>query len=173
VTQQDSKITKGRRGVPRYLTNPSLSDVQTKTGTRRVSNRSNKDSALIISTEGEFLGAAQFYDIYEVDKTQFIKLYVQGIKALQGLTSAGTKVFEMLYYEMQKRPNADKIYLHFATVQANGDTMSLATFKRGMNELIAKEFLYESTEPFFYFVNINYVFNGDRLSFVKEYRRKN
>ena len=172
-SQETTSIVTGksRRGVPRYLNNPSVSvayDI-TRIRTRKITNET-KDSAFIVSEHGEVLSTAHFYDVISVDKTQFIKLYIQGVKALQGLTSAGTKVFELLYYEMQKKPCVDKVYLHFATVQKNGNTMSLATFKRGMNELIAKEFLYESVEPFFYFININYVFNGDRLAFVKEYR---
>jgi hypothetical protein len=169
---EDSIITKSRRGALRYSSNPSVSEAynDTKKGTRRIGNRYDKNSAFIVSKSGETLASAQFYDVMTVDKTQFIKLYIQGVKALQDLTSAGTKVFELLYYQMQKRPSVDKIYLHYATVQENGGTMSLATFKRGMNELIAKEFIYECVEPLNYFVNINYMFNGDRLAFVKEYR---
>jgi hypothetical protein len=71
---------------------------------------------------------------------------------------------------MQENPRLDRIYLHFNTVQKYGSSMSLPTFKRGMSELIKKEFLYESIEPNIYFLNINYMFNGDRLAFIKEYR---
>jgi hypothetical protein len=92
------------------------------------------------------------------------------VKALQGLSSAGTKVFELLYLEMQKKIGSDKIYLHYSSVQASECEMSLATFKRGMKELLEKEFIFESIEPFNYFVNVNYLFNGDRLSFVREYQ---
>ncbi len=167
-------LTKSRRGVPRYFENPSIqqADLDTKTGTRRIGNRYDKDSTLIVTKAGDVLATAQFYDVVKVDKTQFIKLYINGVKALQGLTSAGTKVFELLYCEMQQNVGKDKIYLHFSRVQANNSDMSLATFKRGMKELITKEFLYESSDPFFYFVNITYMFNGDRLSFVKEYQLK-
>lgn len=167
-------VTKSRRGVLRHSINPSIreADNTTKKRTRRIGNRYDKDSAFIVSNSCNVLASAQFYDVVEVDKTQFIKLYIQGVKALQDLSSAGTKVFELLYCEMQKKPSADKIYLHYATVQESGNVMSLATFKRGMSELINKEFLYECVEPSNYFVNINYMFNGDRLAFVKEYRLK-
>lgn len=171
---EQSIINKSRRGVLRYSTNPSITeaDGDTKKGTRRIGNRYDKNSAFIVSNAGDVLASAQFYDVMTVDKTQFIKLYIRGVKALQDLTAAGTKVFELLYYAMQKKPSVDKIYLHYTSVAENGSTMSLATFKRGMSELIKKEFLYESIQPFFYFVNINYMFNGDRLAFVKEYRIK-
>jgi len=61
------------------------------------------------------------------------------------------------------------IFAPLVTVQANGGTISLAIFKRGMSELLAKEIMYESLEPFFYFINVNYLFNGERLAFVREY----
>jgi hypothetical protein len=154
---------KSRRGYPRYLSNPSvLKTDETKTGLPRISSRFNNDSHFIRSP-------ARFYDIIAVDKTQLAQLYIQGVAALQDLNAAGIKVLAVLYNEMQKQPNADKIYLHFATVQTNGGTISLATFKRGMNELLAKEIMYESLEPFFYFINVNYLFNGERLAFVREY----
>ena len=165
---------KSRRGFKIYTQNPSITDAYaaTRTGTRRVSNRSNKDSAFIISPEGEYLGAAQFYDIYAVDKTQFIKLYIQGVKALQGLTSAGTKVFELLYCEMQKKPGVDTVYLHYNNINQEEFPISSRALHRGISELIEKEFIFESNLPSIYFINISYMFNGDRLSFVKEYQLK-
>jgi hypothetical protein len=166
-----SSITKSRRkGVVRYIENPSVKEAyyDSKTGNRRIGNRTDKELAYITSPDGERLAEAQFYDYMTVDKTKFIKLYIQGVKALQGLSSAGTKVFELLYCEMQKKISSDKIYLHYSSIQTEG-AMSLATFKRGMKELIEKQFIFESVEPFNYFVNVNYLFNGDRLSFVKSF----
>lgn len=176
MDNKGSNLTNSRRkGVIRYSENPSIYEAcySSKTGKRRISNRTDKELAYITSTNGEVLAEAQFYDYMTVDKTQFIKLYIQGVKALQGLSSAGTKVFELLYYEMQKKIGNDKIYLHYSSVQASDcEMMSLATFKRGMKELIEKQFIFECIEPFNYFVNVNYLFNGDRLSFVKMYQLK-
>ncbi len=39
-----------------------------------------------------------------------------------------------------------------------------------MRELIEKGFLAESVEPGMYFINIDYLFNGNRLVFIKEFR---
>lgn len=164
--------TKSRRGFKVYKQNPSVSeaDSATKKGMRRIGNRYDKNSAFIVSKEGEMLASAQFYDVITVDKTQFIKLYVQGVKALQGLTAAGTKVFELLYYEMQKKPKADTVCFHYNNIDQEVFSISLRTLHRGITELLEKEFIFESHLPSIYFVNINYMFNGDRLAFVKEYR---
>jgi hypothetical protein len=171
MTHEVTINAKSRRGVQRYTENPSIKNAidSTKSGVRRITNKKG-DGCFVVSNNNEILAPAGFYEIVNVDKTQFIKLHVNGVKAFQGLSSAGTKMFEVIYYIMQENPRLDRFYLHFNTVQKYGSSMSLPTFKRGMSELIKKEFIFESIEPNIYFLNINYMFNGDRLAFIKEYR---
>jgi hypothetical protein len=38
--------------------------------------------------------------------------------------------------------------------------------------LLEKQFIYESTTPNLYWLNIDYLFNGNRLAFIKEFRLK-
>ena len=49
--------------------------------------------------------------------------------------------------------------------------MSEYTFKRGLRELLDKGFLYPKT-PVSFWVNPALFFKGDRVLFIKEYRRK-
>jgi hypothetical protein len=56
------------------------------------------------------------------------------------------------------------------TIEQNITPIGRATFHRGMTELIERGFLAESIEPGMYFLNIDYMFNGNRLAFIKEYR---
>jgi len=101
-----------------------------------------------------------------VKHSQFVKLYTLGAKVLGGLTSAGTKVFEVLYLEVHKHVGQD-----FGLVDQATNPMSQTTFMRGMRELIEKGFLAESTLPNQYFLNPHYMWNGDRLAFVKAFYR--
>jgi len=41
-----------------------------------------------------------------------------------------------------------------------------------VRELLAKEFLYRSPSDGVFFLNIRFMFNGDRLAFVKTYHLK-
>jgi hypothetical protein len=41
-----------------------------------------------------------------------------------------------------------------------------------VRELLEKEFLYRSPSDGVYFVNIKFMFNGDRVAFVKSYHLK-
>jgi hypothetical protein len=164
---------KSRRGFPKYTENPSLSRASdsTKSGPRRIVNKTG-DRCLIVSEHGEVLAPAGFHEIVEVDRTKFVKLYVNGVKALQELSSAGAKVFELVYMVVQENPGADRFYLHLMEAEKHGLKISRAVFHRGLSELIEKEFMFESVMPNIYFLNVDYLFNGNRLAFVKEFRLK-
>lgn len=115
---------------------------------------------------------AGFWENKEVDSAQFIKLFVNGVKAFAELTSAGTKVFELLYLEVQRNIGKDQVYISYAALDENTNTMAQSTFRRGMAELIAKKFIAPMTAPSWYWINPDFIWNGDRLAFVKEYHRK-
>jgi hypothetical protein len=50
--------------------------------------------------------------------------------------------------------------------------MTERKYQRGLRELLEKEFLYRSLSPSVFFINIRFMFNGDRLAFVKTYHLK-
>ena len=172
MTEQKTEIVpkKSRRGFIRYKENPFLivATENTQSGTRRVT--ANNDRLLIINEDtGEKLAGAGFFHYEEVDRTKFLKLYVNGVKALTELTSAGTKVFEILYRTIQENINKDTVFLGFDLIDQEIVSISESTFHRGMKELIKKNFIAETTTLNLYFINPDYLFNGDRLSFVKTF----
>ena len=161
-----------RRGAERHAVNPFIAKAaeNSKSGSKRISSKSGDRFMIVSEQTGEIMAPAGFHEVVEVDKTQFVKLYINGVKAFQGLKAAGAKVFELIYRAVQGSPGTDRIYLHFMTIDQAVTEISRATFDRGMNELLDKGFLAESFQPGMYFLNIDYLFNGNRLSFVKEYR---
>ena len=160
---------KSRRGLVQYRTNPFVSSVLVETKTKRLTNTKG-DMMVVNGGTGEIVSsAAGFWRAQEVDGSKFVKLYINGVKAFRDLTSAGTRLFEILYLEVQKNIGKDLIWLSFNEVDQAATPMGKATFMRGMRELIEKGFLAESTTQSKYFLNPDYVWNGDRLAFVKEY----
>jgi hypothetical protein len=167
--------TLSRRGLVKYETNPFLPDAAANTneGTKRKTLRSKDGSQLMITSQsGETLAPAGFWHTQEVDKTQFVKLYVNGVKAFAGLSGAGAQVFGLVYAELQKAPGKDIIHLNFPDVKQDITPISKATFMRGVKEILLKKFLAETLVSGRYFVNPDYIFNGDRLAIVKEFRLK-
>lgn len=170
VEKTEKKTPKLRATI--YKNNPFMDEkyplVQVKT--KRITN--NKGGYLVKSDDGQVVSQiAGFWHAEEVDSTKFVKLYVNGVKAFSGLTSKGTKVFELMYHEIQRNQGKDKISLRFGSIDQNVTKISKSTFYDGLNELVEKKFLAPTDAPNVYWVNPDYVWNGDRLSFVKTYVR--
>jgi len=174
--QQEQPKTKRKYTVKtratKYETNPYMetSDPIVKSKTKRITN--NQGNYMVKNDTGEVVASiAGFWQAEEVDSTQFLKLYVNGVKAFSDLSTKGTKVFELMYYEMQKNQGKDKIYLNFNAVDPH-IKIAKTTFYDGIAELVEKKFLAPTTFPHWFWVNPDYIWNGDRLSFVKTYVKK-
>lgn len=163
-------LNKSRRGLERHVKNPFIMSASnnTKGGVRRIST--GKDKLMVVNENtGECLGGAGFFQYQEVDKTQFLKLYMNGVKAITELSSAGTKVFEILYRAMQEQKDTDTILMSYDIVDKTVVKISRTTYFKGMKELVEKHFIAETMIQNYYFINPDFMFNGDRLSFVKSY----
>jgi hypothetical protein len=130
---------------------------------------------LVDGSTGEVLGRGGmgFWVEEEVDKGRFVKLFLDGIKQASGLSKAGIQVFELVYHQVRDNPGTDQIMLNRFMAQDHGMELSERTYHRGVRELLEKEFLFRSPSDGVFFVNIKFMFNGDRLAFVKSYRLKN
>jgi hypothetical protein len=158
-----------RRGVVLYERSPFLPNVQTKT--KRITNKRG-DMMLVSKSTGEIESKiAGFWESEEVDGANFIKLFVNGVKALAELSNAGTRIFELLYIEMQNNIGKDQVYLSYTGLDKNAKAISRSTFSRGLSELIDKRFIASMPAVGWYWVNPDFIWNGDRLTFVKEFRK--
>jgi hypothetical protein len=165
----DSRVIAERRGMPVYLSNPSIPEKGGIIRQRRRQIGDEHKGLVIDDGSGEVLGrgTAVAYEWEEVDKERFVKLFLGGVKQAAGLSKAGMTMFEMVYNILRDKPGSDKIELPFLTANK-----SKSTYYNGMKELLEKEFLYHSAAEGVFFVNIRYMFNGDRLAFVKAYHLK-
>jgi hypothetical protein len=169
VFKMRAKVEKRKK---KYKTNPFIASMPRNTKRRvKLYQRGDMTMALFKNDTGEILEnqIAGFWEAKEVDSEKFLKLYVNGVKALAELTSPGAKVFEVLYRKMQDAKERDQIYMNFHTVDQDETPMSETTYWRGMNELIEKGFLATSHLPSLFWINPDFVWNGDRLAFVKQY----
>lgn len=168
--EQKKGAIREKHGIPVYLTNPSIPDKNEISRTKRVQIGDTHKGFVVDNGTGEILGrgAAFAYEFEEVDKERFVKLYLAGLKQASGLSKAGLAVFEIVYSALREAPGKD-------TVNLSQDLSDLApaTYRRGLRELLEKEFLFRSPYDGTFFVNIRFMFNGDRLAFVKGYRLKN
>lgn len=172
VTDAPKNVSVNRWGMLRYRKNPFMIETaeHTRIGVRRLSSHGGERLMIVNPATGAHVAPAGFWQAQEVDKTQFVKLYINGVKAFRDLSSAGTKVFELLYSELQTRIGKDQVLLAFSAIDPSIWSYSRPTFYKGMKELIEKKFIAQSLIEGNYFVNPDYIWNGNRLAFVKEYR---
>lgn len=174
---QKSPLEVGKlRGHAVYKMNPSL------TGSLPVKIKANKPSRtgeayMVAPGTGEVLarGAFGFIEEKEVDSEQFVKIYLAGIRQYGELSKAGALLFEFIYNGMsgQNAKDRDTITISLALAQEWRKDLARATYYRGLNELLDKEFIYRSyASSDLYFVNVRFMFNGDRMILAKAYRRK-
>src|SRR5580658_5159231 len=162
-----------KRGFPVYRTNPSVPQPYgLPTRTKRISVPGGKGSVILDNSTGELkgIGGMGFWFEEEVDTTRFVKMFLDGIKQTAGLSKTGIQVFTLVYHEMRANPGSDEIKLN--QYVAKDHKINDRTYQRGVRELLEKEFLYRSPSDGVFFVNIRFMFNGDRLAFVKSYHLK-
>ncbi len=161
-----------RKNTVTHKINPFLQQTEASSNIGKKRTSAGKSKMVVDADTGEIENSVTFYQVKEVDKTQFVKLYYSGIKALTGLTLTGFKVFQILSDEIQKNPNKDIVFLSFQAIKLADLPISKATFHRGLSELIERGFIAHTELANHFFINFEYVWNGDRLKFINEYKLK-
>ncbi len=161
-----------KRGLPVYRVNPSIPPANgLTTRHKRFQVPGGKAAVIVDNTSGELkVGGFALWWQEEVDASRFVKLFLDGIRQAANLSKSGMKIFELVYNQMRENPGNDKIELSQYLAHDRG--LNERTFRRGLRELLEKEFLYRSTSDGVFFINIRFLFNGDRLAFVRTYHLK-
>ena len=145
--------------------------------TKRRFVRSGITEEFISQATGEVHAVASMHQVEERDDAEFVKVFASGVSAAYELTKTAQSVFTLVLNEYQRTPMskgyADYVNLlwyegKIGAVEAN---MSERTFTRGLKELIEKKFL-ASKDGVAFWINPALFFKGDRVLFIKEYRRR-
>ena len=173
-SQNNPAIIGEKQGMPVYRSNPSIPNAESIRMRKKVRYGDEKKGFVVDTGSGEVIsvGGVGFYEFEEVDNTKFVKLFLAGIKQAAGLSKSGLTIFELVYKELQQHPGEDEIKLSYYTASEQLKGLTERTYQRGLRELLDKRFLYRSPSDGVFFVNIRFMFNDDRLAFVKGYRRK-
>lgn len=174
-TKSGAAVLDTKRGFPVYDRNPSVPQMDAFRTRPKPVRLNNGNRVMIVGHDtGEVMaeGHAAFFELKEVDEAQFVKLYMAGMKQTTKLTAAGLRVFQLVYQQMRDNPQADRIDLNFYIAQQFGLGMAVQSFRRGLRELLENEFIYRSPVTDTYFVNVNFIFNGNRITLAKSYYLK-
>lgn len=173
-SQNSPLIINEKQGIPVYSSNPSVPPPDGLARRRQKRMGSEEKGLIIDGGSGEILGrgTAVVYEWEEVDKERFVKLFIGGIKKASGLSKTGLGLFEAIYHQMRNHPNSDQVQMSLWMAAQHIKGLNERTYRRGLRELLEREVLYRSPFEGTFFVDINCMFNGDRLAFVKGYKIK-
>lgn len=155
--------------------NPLVHPQQVTTKRRYV--RSGRSEELINTATGEVVGVAAIHQIEEKDDAEFVKVFAAGAAAAYELGKTAHRVFQVILEEYQRTPMskgyADHVNLFWFGngIEGRDVGMSEKTFQRGLKELLEKKFL-SPKGPTAFWTNPALFFKGDRVMFIKEYRRR-
>lgn len=157
------KILGKRRGFEIFTENPSNPTFSSRQKIIPIGG-GNKILAVDDGTK-EVIGTGTlgFINRERADKTRFIKVYEEGMKKWFLLSSSATSVLGVVYKEVLDNPNTDRVELNMFKVQKCGLRISDRTYQRSVRELLDKNFLFMSPSESVYFINVNYIYNGNRL----------
>lgn len=164
--RQDRPTRYGRELYTKNPTIPASGDIARQ---RRTQLGTAQRGIIFESDTGEIRGSggATIFELEEVDKERFVKLYLAGLKQAVGMSKAGMAVFQLVYDQMREHKERD-----FVLLTPLDTSLPARTFHRGLAELLDRQFLFRSTASSQFWVNIQFMFNGDRLAFVKAYQIK-
>lgn len=139
--------------------------------------RSGRSEDLINPATGEVHGVAAIHQVEERDDAEFVKVFAAGVAASYELTKTAQQVFQVVLDQYQRTPMsrgfADTVELYWFGDGIEGRDVGIKerTWQRGLKELLEKRFLWPKTSSS-YWVNPALFFKGDRVMFIREYRRK-
>lgn len=172
--------TKPRKQTIRYEENPFIEGMVVPVKGQRVqiSRLGRDDNILVNQSTGEVQGT-HITTYKRVDSEQFVKLFTANIALTFELGAAGIKAFSVLAWILQDRSISkdlvplDKFVLDdFLKAQEKKLALSQATFARGLAELEKAKIIAKHVRQGWYFINPNFVFNGDRIAFSTVIERK-
>ena len=163
----------------RYKTNPFVEGMVITTSQKQVRvSAMGKDSNVLVNQDTGEMRGTQLVTYKQVDDEEFIKLFSGNIALAFNLNSAGIKAFSILIWLVQYRAiGKDMIVLDHISLEDWQDEhtdkkISLATFKRGINQLEKSKILAKTMRKGSYFINPNFIFNGNRVVFSTIYEKK-
>ena len=174
-----TEVTSNRR----YKTNPFLDSLEIKTKNRqvRISSLGKDDHIMVNQATGEATGT-HVVSYKKVDEGEFVKLFAKNIALTFGLSSAGIKAFNVLFWTVQysaigrDQVPLDKFMLE-EFIESHRDSkkplkLSIATFLRGLKDLVDAQIIAKTERQGVYFINPSFCFNGSRIAFTTVIEKK-
>lgn len=168
--------------LERYKENPFTTGmiIPVKGKQVQLSPMGKDDNVLVNQSTGEVQGT-HVTTYKKVDSAQFIKIFPAQIGAIFELKAAGIKALGLLMWLLKDSKSIDKDRVlvdsysledFLKSNEGENIKLSAATMKRGLNELEKASIIAKTIRKGFYFINPNFIFNGNRIAFTNIIEKK-
>lgn len=179
ILSLSAKLFEVCMSVVRYKENPFIKDLALTISSKRVmiSPMGKDEHVLVNQSTGEVTGT-NVVTYKKVDNEEFVKLFSRNIALTFELTSSGIKSLNVLIWSVQNTAiqkdvvALDQLAFDDFMKENPNLKMTLRTFQRGLSELESSKIIAKTMRKGFYYINPNFVFNGDRIAFTTLIERK-
>ncbi|WP_352230783.1 replication/maintenance protein RepL [Escherichia coli] len=179
ILSLSAKLFEVCMSVVRYKENPFIKDLALTISSKRVmiSPMGKDEHVLVNQSTGEVTGT-NVVTYKKVDSEEFVKLFSRNIALTFELTSSGIKSLNVLIWSVQNTAiqkdvvALDQLAFDDFMKENPNLKMTLRTFQRGLSELESSKIIAKTMRKGFYYINPNFVFNGDRIAFTTLIERK-
>jgi hypothetical protein len=127
------------------------------------------DTAMFVvpSPDEPALAQAAFYQIQEVDESQFVKIFANFFSAQMGLSQTGKQV--LIYFMTLLKPKNDLIRVRVDQALVFLGYKTKKSYLTGIGNLLEKGVIARTKYDDEFFINPLMMFNGDRVTFAKTF----
>lgn len=169
----ERKKIEGIRNIVKCTENPflKLKDGIIKIDQERRQILAGTTKNILVNSEtGATEGITLLARYKEVDTTQFVKLFINQVSLFYDLSKAGIRVFSYVLQCMQI--NKDEIHINIPKLMESCGYKTKVQAYKGLAELVKSQIIAQTIESNIWYINPHVVFNGDRVMFITEYRKK-
>lgn len=134
------------------------------------SENGNKSMVVVHDDSQTPLAHTAFYEVEEVDQNRFVKIYVDYFAAQRDLTTQGRNL--LLYFMSLLRPSNDTIRVRIDEALKFLGYKNKKSYFMGLANLLEKDVVARTKYDDEFFINPNFMFNGDRIVHAKMYVKK-
>lgn len=160
---------KSLKSLPSHNENPFLRDTVIHANKGYKMKTFGTDELLVNVQTGEVRQGLLVAKHVEVDKGEFVKIYVDQMNAIYDLPRPARKLFE--YIALNIEVNADEIYIFHPDAMAHCGYSQVNQIINALCTLTEKGIISKSYRTGWWFINPTILFNGNRLILVNEFMR--
>ena len=174
-------MEKVKKQITKYKTNPSINQLTLKPGVKLLFPQI-QDSAYCVIAENLDTGDSLEKTLTvafkkKIEKEPFVKIFQEGFFAISLLGEASSLFFSYVMFNISKEVGKDQVYLSYEDYvtfceATKSKQASERTYFNSIKKILESRLLFKCTSTNLYFVNVCYLFNGDRIKFFENKKKE-